>query len=126
MQTVAADSFDCQVLKRAQQLRLRRERQVSDLIEKQGAAVGALELAAAAAHAGRRAVLDAEELGLEQRFDDGRTIHRHERPAPASADFVNLPRHQLLASAALAVDERDEVRCCHSLDAIAHGPHDRA
>ena len=125
MQAVAADPFDRQVLKRAQQLRLRRERQVGDLVEKQRAAVCAFELSAAPAHAGRRPVLDAEELGLEQRLDNRRAIDRHERPAPARADFVNLPRDQLLAGAALAVDERDEVRCRHSLDAIAHGLHDR-
>ncbi len=125
MQAVAADPFDRQVLKRPQQLRLRGERQVGDFVEKQRAAVGALELAAASAHAGRRAVLDAEELGLEQRLDDRRAIDRHERPAPARADFVNLPRDQLFAGAALAVDERDEVRRCHALDAIAHRPHDR-
>ena len=125
MQPVATDPFDRQVLKRPQQLRLRGERQVGDLVEKQGAAVRAFELPAAPAHAGRRPVLDAEELGLEQRLDDRRTIDWHERPAPASADFVNLPRDQLFAGAALAVDERDEIRCRHSLDAIAHGLHDR-
>ena len=125
MQAVAADPFDRQVLKRPQQLRLRGERQVGDFVEKQRAAVRAFELAPAPAHAGRRPVLDAEEFGLEERLDDRRTIDRHERSAPASADFVNLPGDQLFAGAALAVDERDEIRCRHALDAIAHGPHDR-
>ena len=68
----AADPLDGQVLDHAQQLGLRRERQVGHLVEEQRAAVRVLELAAPAAHAGRGALLDAEELGFEQRLDDAR------------------------------------------------------
>ena len=125
MEAVAADPFDGEVLERAQELGLRRKRQVGHLVEKQRSAVGALELAAAPAYTGGSPVLDAEKLGFEQRLDKGRAIHRHERPASARADLVNLPGNQLLAGAAFAVDERDEVRRCHALDALADRLHNR-
>ena len=45
--------------------------------------VRVLELAAPAAHAGRGALLDAEQLGLQQRFDDRRAVHGDEGPVAA-------------------------------------------
>src|SRR5690349_13265560 len=125
MDAVAANSFDGEVLERAKKLGLRRQRQVGDLVEKQRPAIGALELAAAPAYTGGGAVFDAEELGFEQCFDKRRAIHRHERPTAPGADLVDLPGNQLFAGAALAVDERDEVRRRHTLDALAHRSHDR-
>src|SRR6266545_7199510 len=103
-----ADAFDRDVLDRAKQLGLRRERQVRDLVEKQRAAFGVLELAQAAAHARRRPLLDAEQLGLEQGFDERRAIHRDEWTGPPSADLMNLPGDQFLAGSALALDEDGE------------------
>src|SRR5207237_2830166 len=58
VRAVAADALDRQVLNRAKQLGLRRERQVRYLVEKQRAAIGRLELAATATHASRRALFD--------------------------------------------------------------------
>ena len=115
----AADALDGQVLHRAQQLGLRRERQVRHFVEEQRAHVGVLELAAAAAHAGRRAILDAEELGFEQRLDHRRAVDGHERSAAPAAQLVNLTRHQLLARAALAFDEHGEIGGGDALDALA-------
>ena len=74
-------------------------------------------------YTGGRPVFDAEELGLEQRLNERRAIDRHERSATARADLVNLPGDQLLADTAFAVYERDEVRDCHTLDALAHRLH---
>src|SRR5690606_11752128 len=53
---VPADTLDGEVLDRTQQLRLGCRREVGNLIEEQGAAVGRLELPPAAADARRRAL----------------------------------------------------------------------
>ena len=105
----AADPLDRQVLDRAQQLGLRRRRQVRHLVEEQRAVVRVLELAAAAAHAGRRAILDPEQLRFEQRLDDRRAVDGDERPLAPAAEVVNLPRHELLARARFALDQNREI-----------------
>src|SRR3954454_2947767 len=67
-----------------------------------------LELAATAAHAGRGPLLDAKELGLEQRFDQRGAIDRDKRTVAPRAQLVNLARHQIFADAALAfAQDRD-------------------
>ena len=64
---LAADALELAVLQDAQQLGLRRLVQVADFVEKDGAAVGQLELAAAQRRrAGERALLVAEQLALDQ------------------------------------------------------------
>ena len=73
---LAAHALDRHILNGPQQFRLRGERQIGCLVEKQRAAVGVLELAASAADAGRCAVLDSEELRLEYRLDHSRTADR--------------------------------------------------
>jgi hypothetical protein len=93
-------TLDRQILDGAQQLGLRGERQVRHFIEKQRAAVGVLELAAPAAHAGGGALLDPEQLRLEQRLDDGGAVDRHKRSPPPAALLVDLSRDELLAGAA--------------------------
>ena len=102
MRSLPADTLDRQVLQRAQQLGLRGGGKVGHLVEKQGSPVGLLELATTAADAGRRALLDAEELGLDQRFNQRGAVDGHERPAATGAELVNLARDELLADAAFA------------------------
>src|SRR5678816_3700744 len=63
-----------------------------------------LELSPPAPHAGGRSLLDTKELRFEQCLHNGCTIHCDERPVPSSAQLVNLTGHELLASAALALD----------------------
>ena len=98
------------------------QRQVGDLVEEQRAAVGVLELAAPAPHAGGGAVLDAEQLGLEQRLDERGAVDRHERPGAARAQLVDLPGDQFLARAALALDEHGEVGGRHALPPVRATP----
>src|SRR5262245_26125409 len=109
MGAVAADAFDGEVLDRAQQLGLGRQREVGDLVEKQGAAVGMLELAAAAADAGRGPFLDAEQFGFEEGFNQGGAIDRDERPLPPATEVVDLPSDQLFADPAFPFQEYGEV-----------------
>ena len=64
--------------------------------------MGVLELSPTSAHPGRSTILDAEELRLEQRLDDRRTVDRDERPLAPATQIVNLPGNELLAGARFA------------------------
>src|SRR5690349_12755078 len=96
MRGAAADALDREILDRAQQLRLGGQRQVGHFVEKQCAAVGRFELAAAPAYAGGGSFLDAEQLRLEQGFDERRAVNCHKRPVGTPADVVDLARDELL------------------------------
>ena len=62
----AADALELLLLQHAQQLHLRLERQVADLVEEDGAVVGQLEAALLLLHrAGERAAFVAEQLALD-------------------------------------------------------------
>ena len=113
MDAVAADALDREVLDRPQQLGLRRQRQVGHFVEKQRAAVGVLELAAAAAHAGGRALLDAEELRFEQRLDQRRAVDRR-RTGPRGA---RLSSWIWRATSSLPVPDSPSISTVKSVDA---------
>ena len=64
---LAADAIELAFGQHAQQARLQRQAHVADLVEEQRAAIGLLEAAAAQRiGAGERALLVAEQFGLEQ------------------------------------------------------------
>ena len=68
-----------------EQLGLAAEAQIADLVEKQRAAGGRLELALPGfLGVGKRPFFVAEELALQQRFGDRRAIDRDERPVAAA------------------------------------------
>ena len=79
-----------------------------------------LELALPAAHPRGGAVLDAEQLGFDERFDERRAVDGHEGPAAPRAELVNLARHELLPGSALPFDEDREVARRHALDTLPH------
>ena len=122
---LASHTFDGQVLDDPQQLRLRRQRQIGDLVEKQCASIGVFELAPTTSNAGGRSLLDPEQLRLEQRLDDRRAIDRDERAAPTPAQLVHLARDELLAGSALAFDQDREVSGGDTLDTRPQILHDR-
>ena len=109
VRAVAADPFDRQLLNRAQQLGLGRQGQVGDFVEKERAALGMFELASPASDAGGRAILNAEELGLDQRFNDRGAVDGDEWPAAARTQLVNLASDKLFADPAFAFDEHREM-----------------
>src|SRR5690606_6785462 len=80
-----ADPADLALLQHAQQARLGIQRQLADLVQEQGAAVGGLHQAGATgAGAGEGALLVAEQLGFDQGFRNGRAVDRDQRrPGPA-------------------------------------------
>ncbi len=121
-----ANALDRKILDGAQELCLGGERQVRNLVEKQCAAVCVLELPPPAAHTGGCPFLDAEQLRLEQRFDERGAVHRDKRPGPTTTDFVELACNQLLPGAALAFYEDREISSCNALDAASQHLHDSA
>ena len=98
---LGADRIDLAFLQRAQQLHLRVERQLADLVEEQRAAVGFLELADALVDgAGERALLVAEQDALDEVLGDGAAVDGDERLAGALALALDGAGDQLLADAA--------------------------
>src|SRR5262249_13888619 len=83
----------------------------------EGAAVGELEAALAPLQrAGEGAALVAEELGEEQRLDQGAAVHLDERAAPPRRRLVDRLGDELLAGARLAADEDQRVVRRDALD----------
>ena len=101
-------------------------RHLADLVEEERAAVGDLEEAAAlGVGAGEGAAHVAEERGLEQRLGDGGAGLGDERLAAARAVVVDGARDELLAGAALAVDDDGERGVGHAVEQAEELEHAR-
>ncbi|OGL00334.1 MAG: hypothetical protein A3E31_01655 [Candidatus Rokubacteria bacterium RIFCSPHIGHO2_12_FULL_73_22] len=119
----AAEPLELALLEHAQDLRLRHRGEVGDLVEEQRAAVGQLEAALLApGRTGERALLVAEQLGLEQRLGQRRAVDGHEGPLRARRARVDRLRDQLLARAALALDQHRRRAVRDLLDERHHPP----
>src|SRR5262249_11652264 len=100
------DAFEALLLEDAQQFRLHVGRDVADLVEEEGAAVGHLETADLVAMRPRKSTLDmSEEFTLQQPRRQGGAVDLHERLAGAGAVLVQGQRQELLAGAALPPNE---------------------
>ena len=109
-----------------QKLGLHRQRQLADLIEKQGAALRCGEETGMVGHRpGESAFAVAEKLGLEQLFGNGAAVHRNKRSAGASAAFVHGPGGQLLARARLTVNQHRRHAARHALQCLLERAHHR-
>src|SRR5690606_23368371 len=94
------------LLQDPQELHLGRERQLADLVEEERALVRLLEEPSLVGdRVGERAAPVAEELALEERLGDRAAVHGHEAPLLAGAAYVERAGHELLARAALALDQ---------------------
>ena len=124
---LAADALERLLLERAQDLRLRLEAHIADLVQEERAAVGELELAAAPRQRPReRALLVAEQLGLDQLLGDGGAVDLYEGALAARGLHVDGARHQLLAAAVLAVDQHAPGGGRGGRDLLAQRPDRRA
>src|SRR5262249_19331377 len=104
--TVAAKAGCSSILEHAKQLGLRCQRKLADLVQKQRSPFGCLERAAPRGRrAGERAPLVAKELAFDQGFRQRSAVEGDERPLWMTAEPVEITRDQLLAGAALALDE---------------------
>ena len=120
----AADRLDGAFLQRAQQLYLRRQRQLADLVEKQRAAGGFDELAHVAfGGAGEGALLVTEQDRFHEIVGDGAAIDRDERFGLAFAGAVDGAGEQFLADAGLALDQHRNAGGGRLLRGAQHGCH---
>ena len=122
--SVPPSALELALLQHAQQLHLRAEVDVADLVEKQRAAVGQLEAALLPRlRAGERALLVAEQLGLDQALGQRRAAHLDERLLGAQRVVVDRVRDELLAGARLAADQHRRVRLGDLRDLLVHLAH---
>ena len=111
------------LLQHAQQLDLQLQRQVANLVQKDGAVLCQLKAAYPVGHgAGKRALAVAKELALDQVLGDGRAVDRHKVGARAVRQIVQRTRHNFLARAALARDQHGRTRRRHHGQQIADRP----
>ena len=111
----------------AQQLGLAAEAQVADLVQKQRAAGGQLELALAAlVGVGEGPFFVAEQFAFEQRLGDRRAVDGDERLVAAAAEVVDRLADDFLAGAVFAQDQHGQLGVGHAADRRAQGLDRRA
>src|SRR5262249_22974911 len=114
---VIADALVLAFLQDAEKLRLKIEREVTDLVEEDRSVRGELEASGPIARGAReRAAYMPEELALEHLAGDGAAVHLDERAVRASAAPVDLARDELLAGARFAEDEHAGVGRSDEID----------
>ena len=109
-QLLAPEPAHLPLLEDAEQVDLGLGGHLADLVEEQRAALRHLEPAGLLAHrAAERPLLVAEHLALDERLGQRPDVGGDERPVAAAAEVVDGPRDQLLARAALPLDQDGEV-----------------
>src|SRR5262249_13916311 len=117
----AAYPLEFALLQDAQQLDLRLVRDLGDLVQENGAAVGQLEASAAPGDcAGEGALLVAEQLALHQAGREGGAVDLDERLVPALAGRVDGACDQFFAGAGLPGNQHGGVRGCDAADLVEH------
>ena len=112
------------LLDRPQHLGLRAKRQLADFIEHERAGVRFFEHAGPLGHGpGKGAARVPEQLGLDQIVGERRAVQRAERPAAARTPPMERPGDELLAAAALSLDQDGEGRRGCALDRLTHLHH---
>ncbi|OPZ77390.1 MAG: hypothetical protein BWY77_01706 [bacterium ADurb.Bin431] len=115
----SADAHEFARLEHAQQLDLGGKGKFTDLVEKDGALIGELEVALARPdRPGEGALFVSEEFGFNDPFGDGPAVDRNEGIQPPPAAGVDRPGYQFLAGAALAGDEHRDIGLGHLLDGL--------
>src|SRR5262245_8640426 len=118
----ASQPFELLLLQDAQQLRLKRQRNVSYFIQEQRPRVGHLETANFLRDGpGESAFLVPKEFALQQIKGDGSAIQLDERASAACAGIVNGTGDQLLACARLSKDEHGGRGRCYSFHLYQYG-----
>src|SRR5262245_46550511 len=124
---VPAHALELPLLQDTQDLRLRLERHVPDLVEEQCAAIGDLELALTGGRgAGEGALFVTEELALHELPRERGAVHLDQGPGVTGAPLVDGVGHQLLAGPARSTNEHGQVGVRDLADDIEHPLHGRA
>ncbi len=112
------------VLEHLQQLRLERWGHLADLVQEDRAVVRELELAELLAlRAGERALLEAEELALEQLGGQRGAVDLDEGLAAPFGALVERLRHELFAGSAFAANQHRNIGPRDLLDRLPERPH---
>ena len=118
---LASDRQDLAALDGAEKLGLHGRAHLADLIEEQRARVGQLEEPGLVAiRSGERPLLVAEQLALQQRLGERRTVHGEERSVDAVTALVQRPGDQLLAGSRFADDQHGQPGRRQLLDQVVH------
>ena len=113
----SADAFELTVLQNPEKLRLKCERELSDLVEKRRPPICDLELALLLLDSTREgAFLVAEELACEKVLGESGAVDFDEQSIASITVEMDGPRRELLSSAALAGDEHGRLRRCGAGD----------
>ena len=121
---VGAHALHLTLLQDAEELGLRVERQLADLVEEQRAAVGELELPGAVGdRTGERAADMAEQLALDDALGERRAVDLDQRCLATARAVVDRARCELLAHAGLAEDQHRELGGRDDVDLLAHALH---
>ncbi len=127
LRLVAADGQHLVVFQHAQQLHLHGQRNVRQLVEEDGAAVGQRQQPGPGlGGAGERPLDVAKQLAFHKVGVQARHVDRQERAIAVGAVAVDGAGDQLLAGAALAGDEDGGVARGHQGDALEDRLHGRA
>src|SRR5215813_4308599 len=122
----AAQPFELALLQDAQQHYLHLGRQLSDLVQKERAAVSLLEPPFATRHgAGESAALVTEQFRSQQGVRNGGAVEFDQRPARARRKAMNRARDQFLARPGLASDQDCRVSRRDLLDAVQRAAYRR-
>ncbi len=120
----AADALEFTFLQHAQHLGLEGRRDLADLVEEQGAAVGGFEATLARAdRAGEGALLVAEEFGFEQVLRQRRTVEPHVGAARTRRVVVDGVGDEFLAGTGFATDQHRGVPLRHHAHLVEDAPH---
>src|SRR5713101_9374635 len=118
----AAHGFELALLEHAEQLDLRLERQIPDLVEEDGPMVGKLEAADPPIDGAGEGALDvSEEFALDETGRDGAAVDLDQGALPARAAAVNGAGDQLLARSRLTGDEHGRIGGRHLLHLAEQG-----
>ena len=113
-----SDALHFLVLQNAQQLGLRGQRHIADLIQEQRAAVGVLEQPGLVVGGAGEGALDvAEQFAFKQRLHHGRAVQHHVAARRCRAQAVQRLRHQILAGPGLAGNQHGAIMRRHAADA---------
>ncbi len=124
MRRVRAQAAELHLLQNAQQLDLRKQAQIADLIEEERAVFSLFEVAGASAHrTGECALFMAEEFGFDQSFRNSAAGDSDKGSLGTGAKVVNGAGDQFLAGAAFAGDENRGVEVGYAADQLIHSLH---
>src|SRR5688572_13794264 len=122
----ASDAHDLAALEDAEELRLRHERHLADLVEKHGPRIGGLEQAGLRLMGARKSTtLESEELRFEQGLGEGRAVEPNERTARARRALMERLGIDVLADAGLTEDENGELARRDDVDELVEPLHRR-